>query len=243
MNPRAPLAAMALLTVVPMPALGARPFAGAVAAFPLVGALLGVAIALLDAALRLALPASVVTAVDLAALAVLTGAIHLDGVADTADGLASRGDAAARLAAMRDSRIGAFGAAALALVLIAEYSALSSVPDAARGPAIVGALTLSRYAMSLSGWAGPPARADGAGAAFARDAKTADVLIATLFTGVFIGVIASAPLLATAVTLAVTAGIARFAADRIGGLTGDVHGAIGELIFACALVLSSARAP
>jgi len=231
---------MALLTIVPVP-LGARPLAGAVAAFPLVGAALGLAIALLDAVLRVALPVPVATALDLVALAIVTGAIHLDGLADTADGLAARGDAVARLAAMRDSRIGAFGAAALALVLIAEYSALSSIPDAARGPAIIGALALSRYAMSLSVWAGPPARADGAGAAFGRDARTADVLIATLFTGVLIGVIASAPLLATAATLVIAAGLARFAADRIGGLTGDAHGAIGEIVLACQLVLSTAR--
>lgn len=243
MNPRVPFAAFALLTAIPVPrwAFASPPLAGAAAAFPLVGAALGLALVVVDTVLRAVLPVTVVTAVDLVLLGLVTGGLHLDGLADTADGLGAGPGIEDRLAAMRDIRIGAFGASAVVLVLLVEYAALSSLDDATRAVALVAALALSRWAMAIALWAGPAARADGVGAAFASGTRTSDALVATAATGVVVGLTTATPLAAVTVALLVlglSIGVAR---RRFGGLTGDTCGAIGELVFACGLVALSAR--
>src|SRR5690554_1224312 len=122
--------ATVFLTRLPVPfpeGTGAEAFARAMRLFPLVGLVIGLAGAAIQAlALWLALPPLAAAALGLGAMAIITGALHEDGLADTADGLGARADRDAALSIMRDSRIGVFGAMALMIVVILRVAALAA---------------------------------------------------------------------------------------------------------------------
>lgn len=136
-------------------------------AIPLAGVVIGlIGAACLVAGRALGLTPNLSAVLAVAALVLATGAVHEDGLADTADGLGGGRDAAARLAIMRDSRIGAYGACALVLALLARIGALAALLVSA-GPAraalaLLAAAAASRAAGILLLRALPPARADGA---------------------------------------------------------------------------------
>src|SRR5690606_38917534 len=98
----------------------------AVAVFPPVGVALGTIVAGVAWLLADRLPASVLAVLLVALIAALTGGLHLDGLADTFDALGASGDAERRLAVLRDSRIGAHGASALLLLVLAKVAALEA---------------------------------------------------------------------------------------------------------------------
>lgn len=234
-----PLLALTFLTIVPAPSLGARgaTFSRAVAYFPLVGLLVGAAVAACDAGLSQVLPGAVVAALDLALLAILTGGLHLDGLADTADGLLASADRERRLAIMREGTIGAFALAAVALVLIVEYAALASLETGAREPALISASVLGRWCMAVALWRFPYARPVGAGALFRHTLGWRQLALASGVAGATAAAVGLRALAAAIVAAAVTLGLGRAAASRLGGLTGDVYGAIGEITFALTLVV------
>jgi adenosylcobinamide-GDP ribazoletransferase len=238
-----PAVALQFLSVIPVPLPRSLPpaaFPRAVAWFPLVGALIGVLVAIADALLRPVLPLTVVSALDLALLALLTGGLHLDGLADAIDGLLGNLPRERRLVVMRDGGIGAFGAAALVLTLLVEYGALLSLPPVIRFPAIVAAVAVSRWGMSLMLWAFPYARAEGSGSAFRAGLRPLDVAgaatLALLVTAIALSWVGVILLVISAVVALV---VGAFAVRRAGGCTGDVYGAGGELAFALSLVALS----
>jgi adenosylcobinamide-GDP ribazoletransferase len=226
---------------VPLPAIAQRgtpAYGRALAYFPLVGLALGAILASCDALLGRILPLPVVSVIDLALLALVSGGLHLDGLADSADGLAA-GDRARSLAAMDDSRIGAFGASALVFVLLLDLAALASLT--ARATAIVTAVTLSRWSMSIVVRPFGAARPHGLAASVVRDARRADIVLSTAVAGVVVGALAASPFLVTAVAVTTAIVVGGIAARRLGGLTGDIYGAIGELVFAATLVAQTVR--
>ena len=125
--------ATAFLTRLPMPhPQGATPenFVRAHRMFPLVGALIGTAVGLLCLALRaIGVPDLAAAALALGGSAVLTGALHEDGLADVADGFGGGRDVAAKLEIMRDSRLGTYGAVILLVSFVAKCLALAVIPD------------------------------------------------------------------------------------------------------------------
>lgn len=174
-----------------------------------------------------------------AILAVLTGALHLDGLADTADGLGSRRRAAEALAIMRRSDIGPFGVTALVLVLLAQVAALAVIAPAGRAAAaLVAAAVTGRVAVVLAtGPDSPAARPDGLGALVAAATGTAArvTMAGALLAAATVGAAAlGGPALAWRAAVAVLAGLLaagllrRAARRRLGGLTGDVFGALIE---------------
>lgn len=239
--------AVAFLTRLPVPgaaAFDARAVGRASALFPAAGALLGALLATASRLLSQRLPPLLTAALLLALAALLTGALHLDGLADTADGLGggrSREDA---LRIMRDHAVGAYGASALALLLLVEAAALASLlprPDAAGW--IVLAFTLSRWApVPLSRFL-PYARAGGGlGAATTEHGGTAELLVAT---GLAAGAAAWLGAAGLAAAGAAAASIAAFGAlcrRRLGGVTGDTLGAAVLLVEALVLVVGAAAA-
>lgn len=228
-------AALSFLTVLRLGTVDPRALPAAVPWFPVAGALVGIAVAAVDALLSLRLPREVVAPLDLVALALLTGGLHLDGLADTADGLFSGGPRERRLAAMRDPSSGAFGVAAVVLVLLVEAAALARVPSSA--PALIGAVVLSRCAMAAALVLVPYARPSGLGTAFRAGSDPLRVLpsvVVAILVALWIGV-------AAAVALALGVVVAAFARRTLGGLTGDVYGAVGEVVFACVLVMLASR--
>src|SRR5438477_159857 len=141
-------AAASFLTVLPVANADGSPGARLGRAyFPAIGAVVGLAAGLVFVLLSAFLAPLVAAACAIARLTLLTGAIHLDGLADSADGLlGSRGDAARRLEVMRDPRLGSFGVIAIVLVLVLAVAALSSMSPARGLAALVIAGALSRLA-------------------------------------------------------------------------------------------------
>ena len=220
-----------LLTRVPLPDDRAPAAAGTMAralrVYPLVGALIGLAAGLaLVAADALGLPSPAGPLLALGYAALLTGALHEDGLADTADGFGVRRPAAERLAIMRDSRIGTYGVLALGLVLALKVAALAALAPWAACAALVAAGAASRAGFGLVVTALPPARADGLGAGLGRPSR-ATVLIALGF-GMALAAAAVGPVpaaIALGAAAIVGAALAWLARRQVGGYTGDVLGA------------------
>ena len=228
------------LTVLPVRAGRVdRPAAAvAMSVAPAVGALLGLVLAALLWLLREAnAPALVAAGVTVAAAALLTRGMHLDGLADTIDALGSyrRGEAA--LDIMKKSDIGPFGVAAIALTLLIQASTLAVVPLAA----VVVAFAAGRVAIPLACRRGvPAARPEGLGALVAGTVPLpVAVLGAALVTAAAIAATPGRPWLgpvAVAVSLAVVVLLVRHCVRRFGGITGDVLGAAVEVTTTLALV-------
>jgi len=221
------------LTVVPVPgreAQGGRALGRAAWWFPLIGLLLGAALAGMDRILALAFPPLLAAGLVLSLWKGATGGIHLDGLADCLDGLGGR-DPEHRRAIMRDSRIGAFGAIGLILYALIAFLAIAGLPAAVRGRVLLVAPALGRLAPLLVGprlRAATPGR--GAGAAFVAAmsswAGPAHLLLVVALAAWLLGewgVLVALAALATA-CLAST-GLAR----RFGGVSGDILGAGVEL--------------
>lgn len=239
--------ALTLLTRIPAPRASDDDRSGLGAAapwFPVVGALVGAvtAAALWGLTALLAAPAlAAAAAVGLGA--VLTGALHLDGLADTADGFGSDRPRAETLRILRDPAVGSFGVAAVVVVLLVRTAAAAAL--AARGavwPWLVVAPVLARWAIVALVYALPYARSDGGlGASVAGRVRLRHVAGAT----------AAAALLGAgpagwggAVCWAAVAGVAATAGvwcrRRLGGVTGDTLGAATELAETAAVVAAVA---
>ena len=183
--------------------------------------------------------------------ALLTRGLHLDGLADTADGLGSGKPAEDALRIMKQSDIGPFGVITLVFALLAQVAALARVYDGswARGAlAVVVAAVTSRVALTLAARDGvPAARPEGLGAAVAgvvpvRSAWMAagGVVLAAAGAGCGFDAIDAARS-GGAVLLALGAGelLLRRCVDRFGGVTGDVFGGVEEVVFTAAVVVSA----
>jgi adenosylcobinamide-GDP ribazoletransferase len=220
-------AAVGLLTIVP---LASRPLPedaqrGAALWLPLVGGLIGVVCAAAYALGETLLGGFYGAALALTTAAIITGALHHDGLADMADGLGVRGDRSRRLAVMRDSAIGTYGTLALVAYALLCTAALAqlSAPDAAA--AIVCGHVLGRWAALAQLALVAPAREDGLGAVFS--ATTPALAIGSAMT-IAITVVAAGLLaaLAALAAAALAAAAAAFAArNLVGGRTGDTLGA------------------
>jgi adenosylcobinamide-GDP ribazoletransferase len=215
-------------------------------AMPVAGALVGAAAALAYAvAVRLGLPPTVAAALAIAAGMALTGAMHEDGLADTADALGGD-DRARKLEIMHDSRLGTFGACALVLSILLRWAAIASIArPGAVALALIAAHTAARAALPAVMAAVPPARSDGLAASFgapAREAAAAAALIGALALVLCFGF---GPALVAAALLGVAAvAVARLSLNAIGGHTGDVLGALeqlGEVLVLLVAVASGAR--
>jgi adenosylcobinamide-GDP ribazoletransferase len=227
--------AAGFLTCLPVAAPAASP-AGALAqaswAFPVVGTAVGFIGALVYAlAAALGLPPLASALLALAATAAASGALHEDGLADSADGLLGGGTVVTRLAIMRDSRSGPYGVLALIFSVGLRAAALAALGDPVRvAAALVAAHAAARGGLPLVLRALDPARSDGLGALAGRpEAGTAwtaaaiGAAIALVALRVGAGVVA---LLVAGAAMALVAGLAR---RRIGGYTGDVLGAVEQV--------------
>jgi adenosylcobinamide-GDP ribazoletransferase len=225
------------------------PAAGALLAVPAAGVLLAVEAGGHSAPRRL-----LAATLAIGVLALLTGGLHLDGLADTADGLGSRRPRDEALAIMRRSDIGPFGVAALLFTVLVQITALATVnPGWPGAGAILLAAVTGRVAVVLAtGPGSPAARPGGFGAlvaaattARARVAAGAAVLVAAAGTAAAV----SGPVAALRAAVAVVAGLLaaellrRLAVRRLGGMTGDVFGALIEVAAATALLALALASP
>lgn len=211
--------------------------------FPVVGAgvgTIGGGVLALGTLIPGAEAAGVAAALGLAATVVATGALHEDGLADTADGLGVPGDRERRLAVMRDSRIGTFGALALLVWLLVGWSALRPLETADAILALVAAGALSRWAILVHALLGRPARPDGAIHALRVGpvAGIAASVVAVLAAGLALGPGTGA--ISVGVALLAGAGTAVGVRRALGGITGDTCGAAAAIAQVAVLVVALA---
>lgn len=216
-----------------------RDIGRSVAFFPLVGVLLGAALAALALLLDGRVPASMLAVLAAALLAAVTGGLHLDGVADTFDAVGAPGaDRTRLLEILRDSRIGAHGAAALLFVVLLKVSALHAVLAGGHATAVLLAFpAVARFGAVLVIVLFPYARTRGLGVAFHAHARGADVAIAGAIAATAAVAAGGGAILAAVAAVAFVLLFVRRVAVRLGGVTGDVCGAAIELVETAFLVL------
>jgi adenosylcobinamide-GDP ribazoletransferase len=205
---------------------------------PLVGAALGAVLAAAGLGLRwLGAPALVAGAVTVALGVLLTRALHVDGLADTADGLGSYRDSAGALEIMKKPDVGPFGVAAVVLALLIQAASAATLLSRPAPTALAGVVTATaagRLAVTWSCRQGvPAARPDGLGALVAGTVNWFSALAGLALTALL--AVTAAPHqpwqgpAAVAVSLAAGLLLVRHAVRRLGGITGDVLGAVVEV--------------
>jgi adenosylcobinamide-GDP ribazoletransferase len=225
--------AFQFLTRIPMPptAFEADSLSRAIKFFPLVGFVVGSGAVFLQRLLIAHLGRPLVALVVLTYLVLITGCFHEDGLADTADGLGGGWTKDQILLILKDSRIGSYGATALALSLLARYLLLVSLPMEHFAAYVISAHVLCRWSSLPLSYFLPPAREqDGQGARIAKLTSLSSLVFGSVFSFAIVVVAlrrsAVAPLLAAIAVIALS-GWLYF--RKIGGVTGDCFGATNQL--------------
>jgi len=244
------LAALRFLTVIPIPGrreISAEEAGASLGYFPLVGLFLGAILAGIDWSLSLILPSSIVNAVIIIALLLLTGALHIDGFIDTCDALFGRRTVQERWQIMSDSRVGGFGVVGAFCLLLLVYVSLGGIAEAYKMVALILMPALSRWSMVYAIFAFPYAKPAGLGKTFKQQANWRKLVLATLLVlvsilGLFIVkglVMMFAGLALIFMVWLIAAVLGLFLQRKFAGLTGDSYGTINEvtqvsiLIFFC----------
>lgn len=227
------LAALQFLTIIPFPwrrEVSPEDLGRSVVYFPVVGVIIGLTLAGLNWLLGLFLPSAVVNVLLIVFLVVITGALHLDGLADTCDGIAGHKTPEARWQVMHDSRAGGFGIIGVCCLLLVKYISLNNVPETLLMATLVLMPVVSRWAMVYAIFAYPYARPSGLGKVFKQGASWPRLVMATLIA------LAVAVIVARLAGLAIMLGIwiivmviATYLKRKFAGLTGDTYGAINEV--------------
>jgi adenosylcobinamide-GDP ribazoletransferase len=234
--------AVSFLTILPVidrsPA-SEETVAGSLTWFPLVGFLLGLALVGEDWILAHIFAQVIRSVLIVISLTVVTGAVHLDGLADTADALGAGRDRDRALDILRDSRVGTFGASAIFFDLTLKILALSTLAGHRRYAALIVAPMLARWAMLLVAAGLPYLRTSGSGSTLLSGSnlgrRASVVAVFTLVVMLMLG--AMRPIaLATAVAIAIVLAMRLFYRRWLGGVTGDLIGACGELVEIAVLV-------
>lgn len=236
------LVALGFLTKIPIPKhliINEKDLAKSLVFFPVVGFLLGVVLIILNAFFELFLPMPVVNLLLIASLILLTGGLHLDGLADTVDGLSSKNkDKDEILRIMREPAIGAMGAMALIIVLGLKWETLNNIPPRLKDAALILMCSASRwsqvFAARISKYARP---AGGLGRPFIGNAGKMGFNFATALTALMFLMFFPLKGFIVFVLLALAAwGFIKYINKRIGGMTGDTIGALSEMTEIAALL-------
>lgn len=206
-------------------------FGNSMAYFPLIGLCIGLVLVGIRSVLVLVLPPSLADVLVIVTLVIITGSLHLDGFADTIDGLAGGRDRKKILAIMRDSRIGSFAVVGLILILSLKILALIELPEDIKNRTLLVLPVLGRWSTVQLASFFKYARSDsGMAKAFTQFAGPLEYLIASLITGLVVaGVFLLKGFIIMLVVAALTFLVGLFFRQRIGGVTGDIMGASCEL--------------
>lgn len=238
--------ATSFLTVLPTPRVPAGPggLARAAYAFPVVGGYVGTLAAVVCATMTgVGLPDALAAGVAILALVAISGGLHEDGLADSADALGAGGDRARALIIMRDSRLGSYGGLALIFSVGLRWAALASLPAGAAPAALIAATVASRWLL-VHLMRIPPARSDGLGASAGTPGTEATLAaLAIAWVLVLLALPWGAAVAALVAAMLAAAAVAWLARRRLGGQTGDVLGAgcqVAETGFLLALAAALA---
>ena len=232
------LIALQFLTVFPVrigSEITAEDFARALIFFPVVGALIGIILCLISFCFSF-LPHLVVIAILLSVMVIVSGAIHLDGFADTCDGMFSGRKKEEILEIMRDSRVGAMGAIGVTLLLLLKFTLLASIPKVDLWKLLILAPLFSRWAQVFACYSCGYAHKEGKAKFFMEGAGKKEMLIATIFMlAAFILLMPAKGITAVFFSLLVALLFMGFVKRKIGGMTGDTIGAVSEISEMCLL--------
>ena len=243
------LSALRFLTIIPLPRrreISPEEIGRSVVYFPVVGVIIGLILAGLNWLLGLVLPSAIVNVLLIVCLVIISGALHLDGLVDTCDGIGGHKTVEERWQVMHDSRAGGFGVIGACCLLLVKYISLNSVPEPLLVTTLMLMPILSRWAIVYAICVYPSARASSLGKIVKQEASRQRFIIATVIT--LLLAIGSARLTNTVyfylVGLAIMFGIwvivmavASYLKHKFSGLTGDTYGAINEIAEVCVPIL------
>jgi adenosylcobinamide-GDP ribazoletransferase len=209
--------------------------------FPLIGFAIGATLAVEDSLLRMLFPAMLRSAVVILSLVILTGAVHLDALADTADALGAGRNRKRALEILRDSRIGTFGAAAVFLSLALKIFALGTLPESHRLVALFVAPGLSRWSMVAVAAGLEYLRSEGgAGATLLQRDSSSLFVASTVAATLLLITLSLKAMVAAGVAIVLVLGARWFYQRWLGGVTGDLIGACGEVVEIAVLLVFAA---
>ncbi len=235
------LIAIQFLTIFPIKLnkVKEKDFGNSLRYFPLVGTIIGLIISFSLYGLSLIFPYTIACLLILIILVVITGAIHLDGFADTCDGLCGSRERHKILEIMRDSHIGVFGTIGLILLLGLKFSLFHSMPQLLLGKTLVIMTTLGRWLQVLACYLSSYAQSQGKGKYFVENVEKKELI----FGGLFSLAVAIFVMGVKGIALFIVAGVLMFTVisyikRRVGGMTGDTIGAVNEVSEAIILLIS-----
>ena len=255
------LLAFQFLTIIPMQDTGdvsGEEMGKTTAVFPLVGFAEGVVLAFLAALLLKVFPAELTNALLVLVLVIMNGGFHLDGLSDTFDAVASRGDHGTKLEIMKDSTVGPIGVVAIVMTLLLKYVLLNAVSFQSTSVAylmtVLAMPLLSRWSMVTAAFYSSAARPDGLGRLFIENTGARQLISATVASIVLMALVCIMVsqfsllmfyiMFAIPVLYAFSFGAVWFFKKMFGGMTGDSFGALNELstlIFLLSAVINNAR--
>lgn len=255
------LLAFQFLTIVPLKDMGKvseREMGSTTAVFPLVGFAEGIILALCAAVFVKVFPAEPTNALLVLILAIMNGGLHIDGLSDTFDAIASGGDLEKKLMIMKDGTVGPIGVIAIVMTLLLKYVMLNAVffHSSAAGYflTVIAMPVLSRWSMVPAAYYGRPARREGLGRLFVEHTGSKELLSATAAAIVLMTLVSVVTLQFSllmfyfmfAMPLLYVFGYAAvwFFRKYFDGMTGDSFGAVNEiaaLLFLAMAVINSSR--
>ena len=236
------LRALSFLTILPMgqlPLSEEKELARSMVFFPLVGLVIGLLLALGYYLLSFLFSKSLVLWLTIGLLALLTRGLHLDGFADTMDGLGSGGTRKKILEVMRDSRIGAFGVISLILLIGAKYFTLDQIPIPSIPYTLILMAVMGRNAMVLVCYRSPYARSEGGLAKpFTENLGYREMALSLVSAfGIALLLMGLKGILVFLGICLFSLGYRFFFIKKLGGVTGDILGAANELAELLCLIL------
>lgn len=235
------LIALQFLTILPLEIkseLKEKDFGQALIYFPIVGALIGLVLALVLLAFDF-LPNLAKIALVLTSSIIITGAMHLDGFADTCDGFFSGKSKEKILSIMHDPHIGTMGTIAVVSLLLLKFSLMASISKALLWKSLIMMAVFSRWIQVLACYLSKYAKEFGKARFFIEYASLKEVIIGGLITVTLLYVLENWKGLFLFILVFVAAFLLiNYIKRRIGGMTGDTIGAVSEIIEVCVLLFS-----
>ncbi|MCR4432025.1 MAG: adenosylcobinamide-GDP ribazoletransferase [Tepidanaerobacteraceae bacterium] len=225
-------AALLFLTRIPFPQvmLDEKKIASSVPFFPLAGSVIGGISSIIYFLGRKYLPLQVLSVIIIAGWAMVTGGMHIDGFADTLDGIFCGGSRDKKLSVMKDSRIGAYGAMGVVLLLLFKFSLITALSQQFIIPALILAPALSRWSVTYAIVLLPYGRESGLGKAFSMYKSPWQFVFSSILAIGIAAVLAnSRGIILLLILFLASFFISKYIISQIGGHTGDTYGALNEI--------------
>lgn len=238
------LAALQFLTIIPVKLKGGvsdEEMSSSAAWFPAIGLIIGIFLAFAYEALSRIFPVPVVCAFVLTLSEAVTGGLHIDGFIDTMDGIASGADRKRMLEIMHEGRPGALGLAAVILLFLSKFSLLLSLPKGTAGISLIAMSVMSRASFVASAVFYPYARegSEGLGKVFIGKVKRpAAVIAAVTLLAAAISIFSIRSLILLPAVAAAFIACNLYFSRKLGGVTGDTIGAVGEMLEVIVLAIA-----